>query len=453
MRIVVMSSLYPPHFVGGAELTCRDQVEGLRQRGHDVFVVTSWWGLAKPSVEGNVYRLLNVDSRSLCSCAGKSGPDLWRIRRRYDQLWQAVRLGKNYRIARSIVASVCPDVAYVWHMADVSISPVLAAQDLGIPIVFRLPSYWLANLQVELRLEPNPVKRWYRAAVIGMGGFGRLDTTHMLPNSMAVMQRYAQVGFSADTMQMVPDGLPRGLLPDREEVPALPVRARSGEVKLVFAGRLVAEKGPDVAIQALAHLLAESNGRQVTLDIIGEGPEEYEASLRDLVARLGLETRVLFLGKMDHPQLLQRFTQYDALLLASRWAEPFSRAMLEAMACGVPVVATNTGGTAEGIADRVNGMLVPPDSPSAMAQAITELLSNPELTQRIRHNALATLRARYSLERVVEQVEGCLQSAVLRKLETGGQPPTLQAPVSTTVAGSRPPFEGRAAGSHSPGQR
>ena len=77
-------------------------------------------------------------------------------------------------------------------MGCVSISPILAAQDLGIRVVIRLPDYWLAQLRTELCLEPNPLKRRYRAVFSGLGGFGRLDTRHMLPNSRALMQSYVQ---------------------------------------------------------------------------------------------------------------------------------------------------------------------------------------------------------------------------------------------------------------------
>jgi glycogen(starch) synthase len=411
VRILVMTSLYPPHFRGGAELSCQSHAEGLQKRGHEVFILTSRWGIEKRSVVGNIYRLLNYDMTSLDSGCTKDLHDPLRLRRRYDQFRRAVSLSKNYNIAQSVVATVQPDVAYVWHMESVSISPVLAAQDSGIPIVIRLPDYWLAQLRTELCLEPNPLKRWYRAVFSGLGGFNRLDTRHMLPNSLPVMQSYLRAGFPAESMHVIPNGVSSDLLLDLDELSAHPVPSQNGDVRLLFAGRLVSAKAPDVAIQVLAYLVAELGVRQARLDIIGEGAEEYSRQLRDMVTRLGLDNRVSFLGKMGHSQLLERYAEYDVLLLTSRWEEPFSRVMLEAMARGLPVVATNTGGTVDVISDGYNGLLVPSDNPMAMAQAVTKLLTNPELTQSIRVKALARIRAKYSLERIVEQVEGYLQTA------------------------------------------
>ena len=87
--------------------------------------------------------------------------------------------------------------------------------------------------------------------------------------------------------------------------------------------------------------------------------------------------------------------------------------MVEAMARGLPVIATNTGGPAEIISDGKNGLLVPPDNPMAMAQAVNSLLSNKELALEIRRNALTTMREKYLLERIVEQVEEYLQTVGL----------------------------------------
>jgi len=416
MRVLFMTSLYPPYFVGGAELSCQSHADGLQKRGHEVFVLTSEWGVEKRVVEGNVYRFLNYD-RTRLGLGGKKGSSApFQLRRRYDQLRRALALSKNYNVARSVVVTVQPDVAYVWHMGSVSISPILAAQDLGIPVIIRLPDYWLAQLRTELCLESNPIKKWYRAVLSGLGGFKRLDTRHMLANSLALMQSYIQAGFPADSMQVIPNGVPSDLLLNANELADLPSSGKKGDIRLLFAGRLTDLKGPDVAIQALAFLIAELGVSQAYLDIIGEGPKEYESQLQNMVKCLGLEHKVSFIGKLDHMQLIERYTQYDVLLFPSRWAEPFGKCVIEAMARGLPVVATNRGGLAEIISDGYNGLLVPPDNPMEMAKAVKRLQSNLELTKRIRCNALVAIQTKYSLERIVEQIEAYLQTAVLEKM-------------------------------------
>lgn len=407
VRILVLTSFYPPYFRGGAELSCQNHVEGLQARGHQVFVLTSQWGVEPRTVVGNIYRLLDYDRTNLTSdCAGELGGSL-RLRRRYDQFRRALSLSKNYDIARALIATVEPNVVYAWQLAAVSIRPALAAQDRCIPVVFRLPDHWLAQLRTEICLEPNPLKRWYRAVL--SGGFDHLDTGHMLPNSHALMQVYLQAGFSASSMHVIPNGVPADLLLDLNDQSAVPSLYPNRDVRLLFVGRLVSDKGPDVAIRTLGILMENFGYQRARLDIIGEGSREYEARLRDMVIRLGLEESVAFVGRLEHSKVIELYSQYDILLFPSRWVEPFGRSMLEAMARGLPVVATNRGGPAEVIVDGKTGLLVPPDDALAMAMAVKRLLLDSELTQTIRCNALATLRREYSLERIIGQVEDYLQ--------------------------------------------
>jgi glycosyltransferase involved in cell wall biosynthesis len=162
----------------------------------------------------------------------------------------------------------------------------------------------------------------------------------------------------------------------------------------------------------LSNLVGELDVPQARLDIIGTGSKEYEAQLREMARSLRLEDKILFVGHVEHHLLLERYTQYDALLFTSRWAEPFSRVVIEAMARGLPVIATPCGGTAEVISDGENGLLVPPDEPMMLAEAIKRLIENPDLTQRLRCAALKTLREHHDQDRLIGRVERHLQAAI-----------------------------------------
>lgn len=408
MRILVLTNLYPPHILGGYELKCKINVEGLASRGHQVFVLTSRWGIEKGQVEGNVYRLLHFYPSYADSCPKKSLPVLLHLHRRYNQLKRAFVCRRNYSITRELVATLKPDIAYIWNMGRVSIRPVLAAQDQDIPTVFRLEDYWLAEFKTELCLEPNPLKRRYRAMISGLGDFGRIDLKHLLMCSQSLMQDYVELGFPAQNMRVIREGVPSHLVIDISDLPNLP-KNNGDEAKLVFVGRLVPEKGPDVAIEALAHLVGEMGVRHISLDILGLGPDKYMRQLQNMVTALGLEDRVEFVGTLEYQQLLERYAEYDALLFTSRWAEPFSATIPEAMARGLPVIATNCGGTPEIISDGQNGLLVPPGEPLMLANAVKRLVQNPAFAQKIRHAALNTIRGHYTHERTVDRTEEYLQ--------------------------------------------
>ena len=173
-------------------------------------------------------------------------------------------------------------------------------------------------------------------------------------------------------------------------------------VKLLFVGRLVPDKAPDIAIKAI-EILIKKYGLEVELDIIGQGSEEYVSGLKNLISELKLENKIRFIDCMDPLLLFDKYPNYDILLFPSRWEEPVGNIIMEAMARGLPVIASNHGGPVEFIKDGENGLLVEGDNPLAFADAIIRLLQNDKLTQKIRAAGIKTILERFTLEVVVDQ--------------------------------------------------
>ncbi|KXH81999.1 N-acetyl-alpha-D-glucosaminyl L-malate synthase BshA [Sporosarcina sp. HYO08] len=134
--------------------------------------------------------------------------------------------------------------------------------------------------------------------------------------------------------------------------------------------------------------------------LVGEGPKKEE--MLELVQNLQLEKDVIFTGKRDDlPELL---SMSDLMFLLSE-KEAFGLVLLEGLACGVPAIATNIGGIPEVIEDGVNGYLVPLGDTSLAAERAVFLLSNEELYERFRKNALGTLNEKFHSSVIVEQYE------------------------------------------------
>lgn len=406
MRILVLTDLYPPYFQGGYELKCKLHAEELQKRGHQVLVLASRWGVGKECTEGNVHRVLQFNSPSL-ELHYESRDDHFRLNRRYQQLKRACASRKNYALTRSTVLAWKPDIAYVWNMEGVSASPVLAIRDHQVPALFRINDYWLAELKALLCLEPNPLKRRYRAAIEGLTDFACLDNNYMVIVSQWVKQRYIELGFAADRSKVIPEGVPSTMILEPDEVPD--TSDSTGQMRLVHVGRIVPEKGTDIAVQALEHLTREMRLANVHLDIIGTGPTQYLNKLREMVARLGLEDHIEFLGFLEHKQVLKRFATYRAVLIPSVWEEPLSGTIAEAMARGLPVIATKCGGNPEIISNCENGLLVTPGNPEELAHAIRKLVQDPSLVQKFRREGLNTVRKKYVHERIVDKIEEDLE--------------------------------------------
>lgn len=149
---------------------------------------------------------------------------------------------------------------------------------------------------------------------------------------------------------------------------------------LVGAGRLVAQKGFDVLIRAFA---AAAAMRPLALIILGDGPER--TALIELTRASGVDQRVLFPGFVENPW--SYFARSAAFVCSSRW-EGFGNVIIEAMACGVPVVATDCDfGPREVIRQTQSGLLVPVEDVDSLSKAITSVLDNRDLARQLAEGA------------------------------------------------------------------
>jgi len=168
-------------------------------------------------------------------------------------------------------------------------------------------------------------------------------------------------------------------------------------------------KGQDTAIEALRLLCAQ--GIDAHLLLIGSAKfvaratrfdnEAYVASLRARIVEAGLEDRVSWLGeRQDVPELVRAL---DILLLPS-WEEPFGRALIEAMALGVPVIATDVGGPPEILTDGREGYLVPPRDPQAWARAIRCIADSPTKAREMGRAGRLRVEQEFTVEQHVQRL-------------------------------------------------
>jgi glycosyltransferase involved in cell wall biosynthesis len=192
--------------------------------------------------------------------------------------------------------------------------------------------------------------------------------------------------------------------------PALRRSARSHrDAVLVWVGRFQPWKGVDIAIRALAQI------PQATLLIAGDGEER--GRLEQLAADLDLGERVRFLGPVPRAELPRLYSSADLLLATSFASETFGIGLVEAQACGLPVVASRFGGFPEVVDEGRTGLLVPPRDPQALAAAVRELLEDPA-----RRRAMAAAgpawAAQFAWPAVVDRIETAYRSALSRETAT-----------------------------------
>jgi L-malate glycosyltransferase len=217
---------------------------------------------------------------------------------------------------------------------------------------------------------------------------------------------------------------------DPERIDREAARARLGVagtrgVLLGVVAQLSPWKGQDTAIETLrllveqgldAHLLLIGSAKFVARSTRFDN-EAFVARLRSQVARAGLDERVEWLGEReDVPELVRAL---DVLLLPSR-EEPFGRALIEAMALRVPVIATSVGGPPEIICDGEQGYLLAPDQPAAWAQAVARIAGDPQLARAMGRAGRERAESAFSAERHAASV---LESYARALARTGARAP------------------------------
>lgn len=191
-----------------------------------------------------------------------------------------------------------------------------------------------------------------------------------------------------------------GVDPELFRPPTKPIAGRTRT--LGYVGRLVPEKGVEVLLRALDRLLL-SGVNNWRLDVVGGGPQRR--ALERLSAELGLSERVSFLGQLPSMQMPAFYRQLDVLLMPSltrrNWKEQFGRVLVEAMACGVVPIGSDSGAIPEVIGEA--GLIVPEGDVTGLAHTLRRLLLDDELRQELGRRGRQRVLAHYTQQQVAER--------------------------------------------------
>lgn len=276
-----------------------------------------------------------------------------------------------------------PDLVHT-HLYHAGLVGRVAARWLGIPVVVHQHGVEYARSRLRTLLD-GKTRSWvnrYAASCRAVADI--LAARERIPRSqIAVIYN----GLEVSAFDRSP--------PTQRPI-AWPVPANSLTVGCV--GRLAPEKGQSTLIQAASSLVAR--GRDFHLVLLGDG--NLLARLQEQCKRLGLEKKVHFAGQQEDVAVWLSY--FDLFTLPSKW-EGISMALLEAMASGLPVVATNVGGTPEVVRDGQTGFLTLPGDPQALAFAIERLLSDPDLRRRMGAAGRWRVKQHFTIERTLQQLE------------------------------------------------
>jgi glycosyltransferase involved in cell wall biosynthesis len=400
VRILVVSNVYPPDVLGGYELLCRQAVDALLGRGHDVLVLTSAPRTpvaAMPHVR-RALRLTDVWSQYSFQ---RSAP----VTAHLDQAESHRINAFNVHALLDALAEFAPDVVYLHMLVGLGGLGLLACLEY-----LRIPWVWHLGDDVPLRLceaagrTLNALVREYNRRIEG----------HYIAVSRQLADAIEAGGIELrGTLEILPYWVAG---PEAGQ----PWTQSNGTLRVVAAAAVIdrqIDKGIDLAIEALA-LLRQSGRARIRLDVYGQVTDSY---FPGLALKRGVRDIVHFHGPLTQHELTSRYLEHDIFLFPTRPGEPFGVAPLEAAARGCVPLMSHTCGLAEWLVHGVH-CLKAPRRVEAFAASLAAVLDGTIDLDPIRRRLPGIVRLDFHLDVIIPRIEAVLRSAAGRSRAGAGTP-------------------------------
>lgn len=381
MKILFISTLYPPQVVGGAERVVQSVAEGLVQRGHECHVVTLGKRASRDDRELNGVKVHELPVRNLywpfvSPRPGSLRRALWHAMDSYNP-WMATSLG-------DVLDDIHPDVVNSHNIAGFSVAAWSAVKRRNIPLVHTLhDQYLLCPNSTMFKAGRNCDTQCSVCRAYGAPRIARSDLPDLVTGvSRFILDRHRQYGCFRGVAERV-------IYNAYERPPSTPQDAqREGRKRLQFGflGRLHETKGIGQLLDAWLRL---PDGAAELL-VAGTGNEAFVRGIKQKVAS---RKDVQWLGFVKPDALLG---QVDVMVIPSLWHDTAPLVALEGLAWGLPLLVSNRGGLPELALPGV-GWSFNPDEPEALARALNECIEQPE-SLRLKSKAALGMAKRFSIE-------------------------------------------------------
>jgi glycogen(starch) synthase len=392
MRILVLSWEYPPRVVGGLGRHVAALTRALAAAGHEVHVVARDHPDAPAEEVRDGVHVVRV---------GEAPPEVpfhdlvpWVLAFDNRVLAAAARRAREVRF----------DVVHA-HDWLVAYAAAGMKEAFDLPLVATVHATELGRHQGHL---PGPMNSLIHQVEWWLTYEARRVITCSTYMSDQVTTSFA---LPPEKVDVIPNGVALAdfVLPDDEVARFRATLTPDGGPLVLFAGRLEYEKGVQTVLHALERLRARLGPVRFTIAGVGT----YSEELHRLVDELGLADQVRFTGFLEDHELRLHYAAADVAIAPSIY-EPFGLVAAEAMACGTPVIVSDTGGLREVVADG-HGLTFPPQDADGLAERIEQVLTDPALTRDLVDRGRRHVARRYDWDRVAAETVATYERAIVEE--------------------------------------
>lgn len=398
MRIAIISNFYPPYYIGGYELACHKVAEELRKRGHKIFVATTNYGFKKSQIKNDVWRIFGEPAITASSSKFNYCCQLFRdfLKRGFFEL----RDGKR---CQRFLDSVRPDIIYLWNTKKISLSVLDVCRKSKLPICYYVFDHHLVDPGRWLGF-------WMRKNLAVKFSAGFLDDIgvktkpiHLKVDSWQFATRFLKdeaqnTGLKIEAAKVIYYGI------DMKQFPFCQENFDFSR-RLLFVGQVVRHKGVHTAIEALNILINEKNQPDFALTIAGPIVDKsYYLFLRELIAKYNLNEQIKILNQVEADEMPGIYKNHGLFIFPSIWEEPYGITILEAMASGLVVIGTATGGSAEILMNNNNSLVFSGANAEECADRILEI-QDTTLRAKLRERGRKDVLEKFNFSQTIEQIE------------------------------------------------
>lgn len=413
LQVLIVCHRYPPDDAGGYPQLCFEVAQGLKALGHQVQVLTTIPQTpVDDSESAHINRLLDPE-------VNYTGDQPAFI----QQLTSHKRQRHNEQVFKQLATHFKPQVALFWPSETMTKSLFeLAENELAIPTAYYLAGYsplepgalhryWLTRARSWWKRWPKHTAFWGVQRL----GLINLDQPQLQLRHVACVSQYEQrhavnTGISADNSRVIYNGI------NLEEFQFIQTpsarRNKRQTLRLLYAGRLTWDKGAHVILQALEYLIAHCATNAISLTILGKGDPDYTTWLQQLIVEQGLSSNVEIVDWIPRFRIADFMSSFDALVLPTIRADALPRVVQEAMAVGLIVIGTLTGGTPEILFPEKTGLPFPPEDAQALAKQILRVYADMDLCDQMAFAARKLVEEQFTIDNTVRRIEKFLYDCV-----------------------------------------
>ena len=373
LKILVLTNLYPPQVIGGYERAIADCARLLYRRGHTVLVLTS-------KIPGHSPNYLEDDAEPMVQrCLSLSGVWTNKGTERFPLEQAALITLENREILAQKLQSFQPHVCLVGNIDFLGLELLEKILADGIPI-----AHYVMN-----------------SAPGYPSGLAPKTSIHQyITCSHWIQHHLQQQGYPVKTAQTIYPGA----AVEEFYQPELPAR---DQLRIAYASLVMPYKGADVLIEALS--LLHAAGVRFTATIAGSTlMPEFVQALQEFVESEGMQDKIQFPGVLSRQELKQLYQTHNVLVFPSRFQEPFGISQIEAMAAGLTLVTSGTGGAGEIVEHGETGLIFESENPLALADILSSLPAHPDEWEMITRQGQKHAIEQFSQTKAVEELEAVL---------------------------------------------